>query len=341
MKSKNISLLNADTIELIGEFVEVELGEKVLNVTRLSGGINSEAFKVSTSGNMYFAKKYLTRAGDSRPRMTTEFSGLSFLWANGIRNIPEPLATWDEAQIAVYQFIKGTKISPVSKNDIDEAVDFASRLHSLTKLSDAQAQPVASEACFSVQEYINCVDGRFARLRRISNGRLSAYLDHEFLPLFNLLKQSTVQKAEEFSIDMNEVMQNNAKTLSPSDFGFHNAIKTQDGRLFFIDFEYYGWDDPVKLIADFYLQPGVPVPSEYREYFSKKVRGNYADDTQLEGRLTLVYPLLGLKWCLIMLNSFLRSDNETNDEIRFASLDQARKKLAEIENEVANNTFPL
>ena len=43
--------------------------------------------------------------------------------------------------------------------------------------------------------------------------------------------------------------------LSPSDFGFHNTIKSK--KLYFIDFEYFGLDDPVKLVIDFILHPGM------------------------------------------------------------------------------------
>ena len=40
------------------------------------------------------------------------------------------------------------------------------------------------------------------------------------------------------------------RTLSPSDFGFHNALKRSDGRIVFLDFEYFGWDDPAKMTAE-------------------------------------------------------------------------------------------
>ena len=50
------------------------------------------------------------------------------------------------------------------------------------------------------------------------------------------------------------------RVVSPSDFGFHNALRTEDGRLAFLDFEYAGWDDPAKLVCDFELQPAVPAP---------------------------------------------------------------------------------
>ena len=48
------------------------------------------------------------------------------------------------------------------------------------------------------------------------------------------------------------------RCISPSDFGFHNAIKTLDG-VKFIDFEFAGWDDPCKALIDFMLQPKVPI----------------------------------------------------------------------------------
>ena len=49
------------------------------------------------------------------------------------------------------------------------------------------------------------------------------------------------------------------RCLSPSDFGFHNAL-AQGETVRFIDFEYAGWDDPAKTVCDFFHHPGVPVP---------------------------------------------------------------------------------
>jgi len=43
--------------------------------------------------------------------------------------------------------------------------------------------------------------------------------------------------------------------LSPSDFGFHNALVDPSGALSFLDFEYAGRDDPAKPVSDFFCQP--------------------------------------------------------------------------------------
>ena len=52
-------------------------------------------------------------------------------------------------------------------------------------------------------------------------------------------------------------IKNKLEILSPSDFGFHNSLKTKKDQIIFFDFEYFGKDDPVKLAADFLLHPGM------------------------------------------------------------------------------------
>ena len=53
--------------------------------------------------------------------------------------------------------------------------------------------------------------------------------------------------------DFNMELEEDEKIISPSDFGLHNAKLGEDGKLAFFDFEYAGWDDPAKTIADFFL----------------------------------------------------------------------------------------
>ena len=57
------------------------------------------------------------------------------------------------------------------------------------------------------------------------------------------------------------------RSLVPSDFGFHNSLRRPDGSLAFVDFEYFGWDDPVKLTADILLHPGRPLAAPQRRRF--------------------------------------------------------------------------
>src|SRR5439155_8394299 len=95
------------------------------------------------------------------------------------------------------------------------------------------------------------------------------------------------------------------RTLSHSDFGFHNGLRQPDGRIIFLDFEYFGWDDPAKMIADFLLHPAMDLSAQAKKNFACALFQRFADWPGLVPRVESVYPLFGLKWCLIFLNEFL------------------------------------
>lgn len=339
-----------DIKETLNQVLKREIGETIIDYEQLGGGVNSIIYKIVSDYNIaYIAKKYIARKGDHRDRLSTEYLGLSFLWENGIRNIPRPICMDKSHNIGIYSFIKGRKMNSweVSVNNIHEAAHFVNGMHSLVKAKDADKQPVASEACYSISAYIGCVETRLGNLRGryIKNNVFSEmhrYLEDDFSPFFMETKQFIKDRARCLNIDINSEIQKKNKTLSPSDFGFHNIILGEEGALFFIDFEYYGWDDPAKLIGDFFLQPAVPVPSAYREIFFEDVYEFLGRDDSLLKRLPLIYNLLALKWCLIMLNIFLRESGEEGDEKAFAEqLEKSRNKLSEIRHELNENAFPF
>ena len=137
------------------------------------------------------------------------------------------------------------------------------------------------------------------------------------------------------------------QTLSPSDFGFHNAIEKKNKTIKFIDFEYFGWDDPAKLIADFCFHPGMKLPPNLKEGWIDGAIDIYGGD--VSERLRLIWPLVGLSWCLILLNEFKddiwqrrcsgdRSKLEARKEILELQLDKSRALLKAI-NQQYNKTL--
>jgi thiamine kinase-like enzyme len=272
------------------------------------------------------------------------------LWNNGIRAIPEPICSNKVEKIGVYRFIRGKKLSSedISIDDIHMASEFVKELYILTQIEGAERQPTASEACFSLRAYIECIEGRLRKLKSLPRENrvfesLHLYLEDDFLPFFTETKEFVRQKVIHHNMDINKELGRDEKTLSPSDFGFHNVIKQEDGSLVFVDFEYYGWDDPAKMIADFYLQPAVPVPYTYREIFFERVHQFLGKDVFLAKRLPYVYILLALKWCLIILNAFLRqrSNTEVNEGTCMSQLKKAKDKLKHTIREFEIKSFPL
>jgi hypothetical protein len=116
------------------------------------------------------------------------------------------------------------------------------------------------------------------------------------------------------------------RCLSPSDFGFHNTIRATDGHLCFIDFEYAGWDDPAKLVADFFCQPELPVPPRFFEEFAQVIARQTSNPELHLSRFRFLLPVYRLKWCCILLNEFLPAGAERRRFAYPTLSDQTRKE---------------
>jgi hypothetical protein len=161
---------------------------------------------------------------------------------------------------------------------------------------DAAEFPPASEACLSAGAILGQIQQRLALM---SEPSLEPFLAGEFLPALEAAKRAIGPGSE-------RDLEPELRRLVPSDFGFHNALRQRDGVLRYIDFDYFGWDDPVKLVADFLLHPAMRLSSDNKRAFVSRVasalRGDRGFDQRLESRL----PLFALRWIMILFNPFRR-----------------------------------
>ncbi|MDP7559493.1 MAG: hypothetical protein QF745_03020, partial [Planctomycetota bacterium] len=138
------------------------------------------------------------------------------------------------------------------------------------------------------------------------------------------------------------------QTLSPSDFGFHNALRN-DGKITFIDFEYFGWDDPVKLTADFLWHPAMELNPEISAQWEKAMLGLFSGDPDFAVRLHAAMPLYGLRWAMIVLNEFLPGLSERRrdaggaycrdpDEARDIQLGKAKRYCERVKQSIPTLT---
>ena len=122
------------------------------------------------------------------------------------------------------------------------------------------------------------------------------------------------------------------RCLSPSDFGFHNALQQSDGTLRFFDFEYAGWDDPAKMICDFFCQPEIPVAAEHFRLFTNWVLAKFEERDEILTRAQRLLPVYRIKWCCIILNEFLALDlsrRKFSDPVK-DPLERKRRQLAKV-----------
>lgn len=320
------------------------VGERVFHFGRLIGGINSKVFYVVTGHGEYVVKHYINNKGDLRDRLTTEFGMLTFLWDNGIRNIRQPLFAIKKEEIGVYGYIKAKpfKQNDIQKSDILLVARFLISLHALSKKKKAALLPAASESAQSMRDYLDIIETRFGNLMRISKtsqyGKEISLILSKLVPLYRKIKDTVHNAYKEKKLSLTSTIA--SRTLSPSDIGFGNILKSTDGRLFFYDFEYGGWDDPAKTISDLYLHPAVSFPQRWRELFFKNVLV-IADDKDMYNRLGLVYLIISIKWCIIMLNPFVKLPQVRVGKNKYEQFDKVKKRIVNLENDIKKRVFPL
>ena len=320
------------TQDEITESLERLLGERVAGIEKIGAGGNSRVYRVDADSGSFAAKFYFQRTADGRDRLDAEFGGLRFLWNNNVRCIPQPLVADRERQIAVYQYLPGSEIPAehVTEENIDQLTDFLVSLRKLAAIPDAAVLPLAAEASFSVAGIVDNIHARFNLLQGVSGQEpiyqdLSQFLEDRFVPALGRWENAArVALGEDaYSTDISST----ARTLSPSDLGFHNALLNDDGLLSFVDFEYFGWDDPAKMISDFLWHPRSTMVDTLKERFADRLITAFRDVEGLDVRLEAVSPLFGLKWCMILLNEF-RPDNLARRRFASGFTDETEAVLA-------------
>ena len=286
--------------------VSAMLGGQEFHLERGGIGGNNQLYRVEDlDGRCYALKSYFDDAHDPRDRIGTECKALAFAWAHGLRSIPRLIDSDRAAGCVLFEWIDGSSIETPRDGDIDNAIDFLAELKCLAGRPGAELLPAASEACFAGDEICRQISERQKRLAACHDGRLASYLGDRFAPTYD--RSETIARGgyETLGLNFDTEIRPQYRTLSPSDFGFHNALRRRDGKVIFIDFEFFGWDDPVKLTADFLLHPGMVLGRDQKSRLLQQCTQLFKDDPTFGDRLKLLYPLFGLRWCLILLNRFL------------------------------------
>lgn len=308
-------------------------------VTRLNGGKNNRVFQVDDSAVL---KLYHWDARDTRDRLRAEWQFLAYAWARGVRNIPQPLARDASAHAGLYTLLPGKPLvaGDVMTTHVSAALDFLLAVNADPR--DPTALAPGSEACFSLNEHIATIDRRVARLAGLDpdaphRDAAEALVRDRLAPTWSIVKAVLLANVQRLGIGEGHRLPDSDLCISPSDFGFHNALA--DGAMIgFIDFEYAGRDDPAKLVCDFFCQPEVPVPTSHMPEFAQRLIAGLGLDSSHEARCRLLLDAYRVKWTCIILNDFLPLGSArrtyadlARTEARYAfQLDRAARKLGEI-----------
>jgi len=285
-----------------------ELGGKNAALVQLSGGNNNHVFQCSTHDYNWVIKGYPFQEEGKRNRMQAEVEFLRYAELVAPEKVPKLIGIDIDRNCVILEHIEGQVFPegvPPAKEAISLAVDFFRQLNAEHATANQMISMPAAEGYIRLSEHIKNIKQRL-------NDMDCEHLHAEAKPqakymLANLVgKHEQIQETIERKIsrgDLVDELQPEELCVSPSDFGFHNAILTKNGVVFF-DFEFAGWDDPAKTILDFILQPRVPSyqePSPLRMSIQEKKLTSAFDR-----RYEALKPILKLKWVCIILSVLSR-----------------------------------
>lgn len=287
-----------DAAGAFGALVEQHLGARLARWEPRPGGINNLGARLTLEdGRVVFGKIYKRSPLDPRDRLQHETRFLRLAESAGIACVPRVLAIDEDLGAALHTHVGGecwpeSRSAPAALWAQCDA--FIARLQQAAGLPDAADLPLAAEAAVSLQEHLAWVlDRRDIWRARTRAGEVAAPLVarvDELDAACEAHARATIGHPE-----FQRAIRRADMILTPSDFGLHNALVTDDGRVSFVDFEYAGWDDPAKTEADFTLQPRY---GEGRPARLASLDGRY---DRSSSRSAMIRELLALKWRFIQL----------------------------------------
>jgi hypothetical protein len=330
-------LIEADLEPCWRDSVSRTLGTEITRFEKIAGGRNSRIYRAdSADGARYAVKRYA--AGQ---RLANEREAVAFLKRQVPNRIPEIAACSDSPPVLISRFIEGRSPKQITGADIDAALAF---LDTVNAPPQSDWTRPAAEALTTFAGVETDIRGRIEKLLE-SAGDMPVYDEMRRFLKENLLP--LLEKQAQRSSCWNDAIPGNARILSPSDFGFHNALRRADGGLAFFDFEYFGWDDPAKTAADFLLHPAMDLSDALKQRFVSGMKSMLCETAAFAARLPVAYTLFGIKWPLILLNEFLphhrarrafAGDERPLETVLREQLEKARAMAARTAAE--QDTFP-
>jgi hypothetical protein len=298
--------------EVLRAFIR-KFGEIPQEAAVLKRSGNNRIVMISGEERMVMKKSSPAREGE-RDKSLIEFHAVSLLWENGFRSVPEPIFHDPVKNLALYSHVPGKVLSgsEITKDDVHGAANFLLRLKKLGDTGIGNNFGEAADSRRMLGDYITLIE---KRIDRVSEGsrtgprgpEVATLLKDDLLPFWKKLKTRFVTACEAEGLALQSPFSDSSRILSPSDFGFHNCLvdhdpKTGKNTLTFVDFEYFGWDDPAKLVSDFFHSVAQEVPWERKWEFLDHFVAGLTESKEFMRRWERVLDLIGFEWVLIVLN---------------------------------------
>jgi len=283
------------------------LNTSVASISKLHAGGNSQIYVLELKGRTQklLVKKYYK---DTIHRLEREYSAFTFLKQSSSdtlrQQVPSVLWVNEQEYYGVYSFEPGFHKSgeQVTENDLRDVMNFIINLQTYRRNEPALHFENALSAAISLNAYIHEVERRIKLFKvAVARGGVAKSV------IVQVEKVQAEQKLQKFLGDfrkkyaertLSAALPAEEARLSPMDFSLFSVLFREAKPPCFVDFEYFGWDDPLHMVADFLQHDrSQGIPRALQEAFIDQYRQQATglSESTLQ-RLPLTLAILGAVW---------------------------------------------
>jgi hypothetical protein len=279
-----------------------KLGASSYELEKLGGGVNNLVYLCRSKDYKWIIKGYPLPNPGQRDGMEADVEFLRYSAHVAQDFTPALLEVDTDRRCVVMEYIQGDTYPEgyiPCQSDLQAGFSFIRKLNRHKQVAAEMIRMDAAEGFLSLRQHMGNIAERLSAMQiehlpdqcqaqaRSILGRIYALAELVSLQLELKIGSGMVE----------DILNRSDCCISPSDFGFHNAIRMSEG-VKFIDFEFAGWDDPCKLCVDFVLQQRNPVRLKPIHVASMLFPGK---ETLMRNRIDALTEILILKWlCIIM-----------------------------------------
>lgn len=288
----------------------------------VAGGTNNRVCRLQLGNEARLLKISTQKHDDPRDRFEAEKVFYDCFEVGQIDAVPKRYAFDPSLRVALYEWADGAPVGANAGNrELEAALGLLSEVQRRVPLG---ATRIASEACFTLGDHVELIDHRIAKLQSGLERRqaAAAFVADELVPIWR-----DVQERLSGLPEADFASSSGRRLFSPGDFGFQNALRKAGDGLVFFDFEYCGWDDPAKTVADIFLQPESPVDFRHWNSFCERIGERLELGQSFGCRAVALRPLFAVKWSCILLNALIKNP-ETGPDAEGRQVAKARAVAA-------------
>lgn len=203
---------------------------------------------------------------------------------------------------------RGFREREIDQKAVQQAADFLVSVNQVNDPETVRSTPMALGSCCSISDHLNAgaeLVAQTQQCRKHADVPTLAFLNDELEPVWQKVLGAVLGKFQTANIDVRQSLPQERRILSPGNFGFHNALLTPEKDICFVDFAQSGWEDPARLINQFFCFGSLPPKIDHWDAVIRALQRLRFLDPEFAVRAKILLPVYQvIRACMLVLKCF-------------------------------------